>query len=199
MVWENNNLTEQHIFMGVKAVKRYLCCFATMLLVFVITDLCLGGELFRPEVQDTNQTTAILNRRNESREKLMESRDIEEENSKELGMLIASKSCEFVRAAFNGDKEKVSGMLSMDTEYCVAEDNSSYIRHVTKDLHVEGYMATDRKLVQVRHCWYIVENDGTITSEVEVDIEGEKAPQTWYIHFRKSLDDWKIFMLENGI
>ena len=60
-------------------------------------------------------------------------------------------------------------------------------------------MATDRKLVRVRENWHVTEEDGTITSGVEVFIEGEEKPQIWYIHYRKSFGRWKIFMLENGI
>ena len=81
----------------------------------------------------------------------------------------------------------------------VSLDNSSYIRYTAEGLHVEGYMATDRKLVQVRQSWYVIEDDGTITSGVEVEIEGEETPQIWYIHFRERFGQWKIYMLENGI
>jgi hypothetical protein len=60
-------------------------------------------------------------------------------------------------------------------------------------------MATDKKLLQVRQSWYVKEDDGTVTSGVEVEIEGEETVQTWYIHYRKILGRWKIFMLENGM
>jgi hypothetical protein len=83
--------------------------------------------------------------------------------------------------------------------HVVSKDKSSYIRYASEDLHVEGYMATDRNLLQVRQDWYVVQDDDTITSGVEVEIEGEKAPQIWYIHYKKSFGKWKIFMLENGV
>lgn len=120
-------------------------------------------------------------------------------NINELGEIIALESCKFVQAAFEIDKLKVENMLCKGTIYVISEDNSSYIRYTSKDLHVEGYMATDRKLVKVRQCWHVTEDDGTITSGVEVFIEGEEDPQIWYIHYRKSFGKWKIFMLENGI
>ena len=165
-------------------MKRYLYYFTTMLLVFAITDYCLGGALFGLKNQAPGNISASLSG---------------VKNAKELGELIASESCEFVQAAFSGDKAKVFDMLSGDTEYVVLEDDSSYIRYATGNLHVEGYMATDRELEKVSQNWYIIEDDGTITAGVEVGIEGEEACQIWYIHYRKSLDQWKIYMLENGI
>lgn len=180
-------------------MKRLLCYFATMLLVLAITDLCLGGELLGYRAEAPYGTSARLSGVENEPNKLKEQKEILEENLKELGRLIDSKSCDFVRAAFSRNKEKVDGMLTSDAEYLVMEDNSSYIRYISGDLHVEGYMATDRKLVQVRQSWYVIEDDGTITSGVEVAIEGEKYIQVWYIHYMKSLGQWKIFMLENGV
>lgn len=164
-------------------LKRWLQYFATMLFVIAITDFCLGGALikFGERVNDKEQeNTEVM-------------------NIDELDEFIASKSCEFVRAAFERDKVKVEDMLSKDTVYVVSEDNSGYIRYASKDMHVEGYMATDRELLMVRQCWHVTEEDGTITSGVEVFIEGEEEPQIWYIHYIKTFGRWKIFMLENGI
>ena len=96
-------------------------------------------------------------------------------NTDDLGEYIASKSCAFVRAAFERDKLKVEDMLCTGTIYVISEDNSSYIRYASKDMHVEGYMATDRKLVRARENWHVTEEDGTITSGVEVLIEGRKS------------------------
>lgn len=180
-------------------MKRYLCYFTTMLLVLVITDLCLDGELFRYGEQVPEGVSAGLSSMNTVGNQSRIQKETEDENVKELGQFIASESCRFVQAAFNGDKALIADMLSGDAEYLVSEDKSSYIRYATEDLHVEGYMATDRKLVQVRQSWYVIEDDGTITSGVEVGIEGEEDYQAWYIHFRKSVDQWKIYMLENGI
>ena len=190
---------EKYIVLGVNTVKRYLCYFATMIFVLAITDLCLGGELLRFGGEDPYSISTRLSGVENGSNKLTEQKEISEESLKELGKLIDSKSCDFVRAAFVRDKAKVDGMLTRDAEYLVMEDNSSYIRYVSGDLHVEGYMATDRKLVQVRQSWYVIEDDGTITSGVEVAIEGEKSIQVWYIHYMKSFGQWKIFMLENGI
>ena len=180
-------------------MKRYLCYFATMLLVLAITNLCLGGELFRTGVQSPDELSARSAEVSNPGNKLKGQKEIEEDDINKLGMLIASKSCEFVQSAFSMDKAGVARMLSEDAEYIVSEDKSSYLRYTTQDLHVEGYMATDKKLVQVRQSWYVIEDDGTITSEVEVFIEGEAAPQIWYIHYRRSFGQWKIFMLENGM
>ena len=180
-------------------MKRYLCYFATMLLVLAITDLCLGGELLRFGTENPYGISAGLSGVKNEPDKLKDQKELSEGNQEELGRLIDSKSCDFVRAAFDRDKAKVGSMLSKDTEYLIMKDNSSYIRYVSGDLHVEGYMATDRKLVQVRQSWHVIADDGTITSGVEVAIEGDKSIQVWYIHYMKSLGEWKIFMLENGV
>lgn len=172
-------------------MKRFLGWFATMLLVLAITDLGMGGSLFRPSVDQSEESPEEVVSVNLSREPIPE--------HEELGEVIAAESCAFVEAAFKGDRAKIASMLHKGTEYKVAEDKSSYIRYASDDMLVEGYMATNRKLVMVQHCWYLTEDDGTITSEVEVSIEGEEGVQTWYIHYRKVLGRWKIFMLENGI
>jgi hypothetical protein len=185
--------------MGVNAVKRYMNYFTTMLLVLVITDFCMGGELIGPEQQDPNEIPARLSSVNLSQSKFPKYEETTEISESELGEVIAVESCAFVEAAFRGDKAKVVDMLSKGTEYKVSENKSSYIRYTSEDLHVEGYMATDRKLLGVRQSWYVTEEDGTITSGVEVEIEGEEAIQIWYIHYRKIYGRWKIFMLENGM
>lgn len=184
-------------------MKRYFCYFATMLVVLAATDLCLGGGLLRLGESDYYDMSAGLNVVEDGPEKETMrseiSNEIPEENIKELGSLLESKSCDFVRAAFRRDKAKIKNMLAGGAEYFVTENDSSYIRYTSGDLHVEGYMATDKKLIQVRQCWFLMEDDGTITSAVEVAIEGEKSLQLWYIHYMKSFGQWKIFMLENGV
>lgn len=180
-------------------MKRFMYYFATLLLVLAMTDLFLGGTVFGPGGGMPEGISASLNGLNRTDGRPGNKDETGEEEIKELGEFIAAKSCEFVRAAFRRDRDKVAGMLSEDTEYLISKDNSSYIRYVTENLHVEGYMATDKKLEVVRHNWYVIENDGTITSGVQVKIEGEKDFQTWYIHYRKSFDEWKVYMLENGI
>lgn len=183
----------------VNMMKRCLCCFATMLLVLAVTDLSMGGVLFRYGYEEPQGISTSLN----SSESKLRSHQIQNEiagvNSKELGSLIEAKSCDFVRAAFNRDKDKVDSMLVEDAEFIITGNNSSFIRYVSGDLHVEGYMATDKKLLQVRQAWYVTEDDGTITSGVEVAIEGEEALQVWYIHYMKSFGQWKVYMLENGV
>lgn len=180
-------------------MKRYLCYFATMIVVFAITDFCMGGSLLRFREQIPDEASARLSSVSNAGIQKQEQADTEEPNEKELGEYIAEQSCAFVKAAFERDKAKVAGMLCEGTMHVVSKDKSSYIRYASEDLHVEGYMATDRNLLQVRQDWYVVQDDDTITSGVEVEIEGEKAPQIWYIHYKKSFGKWKIFMLENGV
>lgn len=170
-----------------------------MLLVLLITDLCMEGELLRPGENPAGDMPARLSSTNLTGSRVPEYEEETEIDAEELGDIIDAESCAFVEAAFRGDRSRVAAMLYKGTEYVVAADKSSYIRYTSGDLHVEGYMATDRKLLHVRQCWYVGEDDGTITSGVEVEIEGEETAQTWYIHYRKVLGRWKIFMLENGI
>jgi hypothetical protein len=167
-----------------------------MLLVLSITNLFLGGEMLRFGGAGPDKLSAGLIGVNNSENQPMGQKEPEEEDIKELGKLIASQSCKFVKAAFDRDKAKVVDMLSEDAEYIVSGDNSSYLRYTAPDLHVEGYMATDRKLVQVRQNWYIIEDDGTITSEVEVSIEGEDAPQSgkyscWKVECKREAEVWR--------
>ncbi|MGE5678711.1 MAG: hypothetical protein ACM3ZR_11715 [Pseudomonadota bacterium] len=178
-------------------MKRYMAYFTTMLLVLVISDFCMNGGLLRKEAQRPEDIPARLSSANIRSSQLPNLEEDWEEDSEELEEIIAAQSCAFVRAAFEGDKEKILGMLSVGTEYMVSKDKSSYIRYTSEDIHVEGYMATDKKLIKVSQNWYVEEDDGSITSEVEVQMEGEELPQTWYIHYRKILGRWKIFMLEN--
>jgi len=180
-------------------MKRFLGCFATMLLVFAITDFGMGGSLLRPGYEKPEEMSAGVSSVNLTGKRIPEYEALEVETDEELGEIIAAESCAFVEAAFEGDRSRVFSMLHKGTEYKVAEDKSSYIRYISEDMLVEGYMATNRKLLQVHQCWHVSEDDGTITSGVEVKIEGEESVQTWYIHYRKVLGRWKIFMLENGI
>lgn len=182
-----------------KAVKRYLQYLVAMILVLTITDFCLGGALSGSRGKISYDVPEGLRDVNNIKVRPEVQENTEVINIDELGEIIALESCKFVRAAFERDKLKVEDMLCKDTIYVISEDNSSYIRYTSKDLHVEGYMATDRELVKVKQCWHVKEDDGTITSGVEVFIEGEEDPQIWYIHYRKSFGKWKIFMLENGI
>lgn len=170
-----------------------------MLLVLAFTDFCLGGELLRPGTDKSDELSEEVSEVNNTESRSFGEKQTDEGSLEELGKLIAEQSCEFVRAAFDRDKARVAGMLSEDAEFMVSKDNASYIRYTFGELHVEGYMATDKKLADVRQSWFVMEDDGTIISEVEVFIEGEENPQTWYIHYRKSLDQWEIFMLENGM
>ena len=117
---------------------------------------------------------------------------------KNLDTFIGRRSIEFVITAFKKDTKKLSTMLALDAKYIISPDGSSFIRHVSNGTHVEGYMATDKKLMGVRHKWHLKESDGKLVSCVEVYVENEMDPQLWYIHYTKQGFGWKISMLENG-
>lgn len=180
-------------------MKRFLYYFATMLLVLMTTNIYMGGALFRfAAVDPTHEISAQVKFTDDVNANLGSETDMLAQE-KDLDTLINAKSREFVRLAFERDRGKIRKMLLKNTEYIVAENNSSYVRFTSDEIHVEGYMATDKKLISVTPKWHVKEADGTVTSGVEVEIEGEKAPQVWYIHYRKSFGQWKIYMLENGV
>lgn len=121
------------------------------------------------------------------------------DSAKQQENVISEKSHEFIAAAFRRDDAGVKKLLDPSAKLIRSKDGSSFIRYVENGVFVEGYMATDKKLVNTKQRWYIVEEDHTVTCSMEVYIEGNKSPELWYIHFRKVKDDWKIYMLENNI
>lgn len=118
---------------------------------------------------------------------------------KQIDAVIAVKSEAFIQAAFRKDTEKIDQLLDETAEYVESKDGSSFIRYIGSDIHVEGYMATDKKLIKTKQRWHMMEEDNTVTCSMEVYIEAVKSPQLWYLHFRKVENDWKLFMLENDI
>jgi hypothetical protein len=121
------------------------------------------------------------------------------EGIKQLDSTISEKSSQFITAAFSKDGNTMGQLLDLNTQYVKSEDGSSFIRYIGSGTHVEGYMATDKNLVRAKQRWHILEEDNTVTCSMEVYLENEKAPQLWYLHFRKIKEDWKIYMLENGV
>lgn len=120
-------------------------------------------------------------------------------NIKQIDSIISDKSETFIEAAFERDSQIIDSMLDNSAEYIKSPDGSSFIRHIGNDIHVEGYMATDKKLIKTKQRWHVIEDDETVTCSMEVYIEGAKSPQLWYLHFRKTNNDWKLFMLENDV
>lgn len=112
---------------------------------------------------------------------------------------ITKKSYDFVTAAFARDDASIKKLMDSSTTYIRSKDGSSFIRYVENGVLVEGYMATDKKLINAKLKWYVEQSDHTIICSMEVYIEGIKSPELWYIHYRKVKDDWKIYMLENNI
>lgn len=132
-------------------------------------------------------------------ERIQKKYNLSPENIKKLDADISERSSQFITAAFNKDQKAIGQMLDLDTQYIKSQDGSSFIRYIGNGTHVEGYMATDKKLIKSKQRWHVLEEDNTVTCSMEVYIEDEKTPQLWYLHFRKVKDDWKIYMLENGV
>lgn len=118
---------------------------------------------------------------------------------KQIDKAITEKSDDFIQAAFRRDSKSIEQMLDDSAKYIQSKDGSGFIRFVGTDIHVEGYMATNKRLIKAKQRWYVTEDDQTITCSMEVYIEDTQSPQLWYLHFKKVKDDWKLFMLENGI
>ncbi|MGB7605235.1 MAG: hypothetical protein WBL93_07130 [Lutisporaceae bacterium] len=131
--------------------------------------------------------------------KLQKKPQVQNYNEKQMEALISDKSYDFVIAAFGRDDIRIKQMLAPTAKYIKSKDGSSFIRCVENGVHVEGYMATDKRLNKTKQRWHMQEDDQTITCSMEIYIENNKLPQLWYIHFKKVQDDWRIYMLENDI
>lgn len=181
-------------------MKRFFYSAATLLLMLLMTNLYLGDSLLEPQTLPETARNPIRTAMAES----MESGarvlpDIDSLKQKQLDYLIEKKSLEFVITAFSRDAKKMGSLLAKGTAYILLPEGDSYIRYISGEQHVEGYMATDKALLEVKHKWYVEGDRGTIISGLELRIEEETAPQTWFIHFRKVFGQWRVFMLENGI
>lgn len=120
-------------------------------------------------------------------------------NIKQLEGIISNKSGAFVEAVFQADSSAINNLLDSSAKYVKSKDGSSFIRYIGDGIHVEGYMATDKKLLKTKQRWHVLEDDNTVTCSMEIYIEDLKSPQLWYLHFKQVKDDWKIYMLENDI
>jgi hypothetical protein len=118
---------------------------------------------------------------------------------KQIDHIISDKSGEFVQAVFDKNDVNIEKLLDSNAEYIRSKDGSSFIRYIGNGVHVEGYMATDKKLVKAIQRWHVIQDDETVTCSMELILEDMKAPQLWYLHFKKVNSEWKIFMLENDI
>lgn len=120
-------------------------------------------------------------------------------NIRQLESIITNKSGAFVEAVFQADNSTINNLLDSSAKYVKSKDGSSFIRYIGNGMHVEGYMATDKKLLKTKPRWHVLEDDNTVTCSMEIYIEDMKSPQLWYLHFKQVKNDWKIYMLENDI
>jgi hypothetical protein len=120
-------------------------------------------------------------------------------NIRQIESIITSKSDEFVEAAFQADSRTMNNLLDSSAKYVKSKDGSSFIRYIGEGIHVEGYMATDKKLLNAKPRWHVLEDDNTVTCSMEIYIKDMKYPQLWYLHFKQVGKDWKVYMLENDI
>lgn len=167
--------------------------------VFAYTSLINSSDIVLSLIKRLNITyiapRAYLNLAGKLQKKLI----TQNYNKRQTEALIADKSYDFVIAAFGRDDIKIKQMLAPTAQYIKSKDGSSFIRSVENGVHVEGYMATDKKLNKTKQRWNMQEEDQTITCSMEVYIENNRVPELWYIHFKKVQNDWRIYMLENDI
>jgi len=102
----------------------------------------------------------------------------------------------FVKSSFAKEEENIKSILSEKTSYIKSPDDSSFLRCVDGEQHVEGYMATDKILNGFRQKWAYIEGDEAIVG-MEILLEGEKAPLLWCLYYKKVNGVWKLYMLEN--
>lgn len=102
----------------------------------------------------------------------------------------------FVKYSFAKDEDNIKAILSEKTSYIKSPDDSSFLRCVDGEQHVEGYMATDKTLTGFRQKWAYIEGDEAIVG-MEIILEGEKSPLLWCLYYKKINGVWKLYMLEN--
>jgi hypothetical protein len=102
----------------------------------------------------------------------------------------------FVKYGFAKDEESIKKFLADKTFYIISPDGSAFIRRIDGEQHVEGYMATDKALSNYRQKWFYTEEDEAILG-LEIAVEGQIKPLTWYLYFKKVKNVWKLYMLEN--
>lgn len=141
-------------------------------LVFVLTYFLLGGDIAT---------------------KVKQVKPIENRNS------FDKLSREFINAVYSGNKNIIEDQLARGTSYIKSSDGSSIIRFDDGKTLVEGYMATDKKLMSMRQKWHTTEDNGAYVSSMEVYVKGDSWPLTWNIYFIEENKKWKIHMVENGI
>lgn len=182
-----------------KVLIAIILVLVIMANIFAYIGVINGSSAIVKLVQTTNLAYAAPKVYSYIADKVKHNPGPSDYSAKQLEELIYKKSLSFVTAAFSKDDAKVKQLLDSSAKYIRSKDGSSFIRYIGGGIHVEGYMATDRKLIYAKQRWYLLEDDNTITCCIEVYIEGNKAPEFWYLHYKKVKNDWKLYMLENEI
>lgn len=178
----------------------------TLCLAFLGTSFALGKNHLG-QLLTIIKKSPIYNRiaDNKDSEKNMD-RDM---NKKPDGGKVAEKSSDepiketieniskrFITYCFARNETNVNSMLAKDTDYIKSPDGSSFIRYTGEGLLVEGYMDTDKNLVDCRQRWCYIEGDNAMAG-VEITLKGQEVPVIWYLYYKKENGQWKIYMLEN--
>jgi len=180
--------------------------FATLCLAFFGTSFALGknhlGQLLTIIKKSPIYNRIADNKDSEKNmdkdmEKKPDNRKVAEKSSDEpIKETIENISRKFITNCFARNETNVNSMLSKDTDYIKSPDGSSFIRYTGEGLLVEGYMDTDKNLVDCRQRWCYIEGDNAMAG-VEITLKGQDVPVIWYLYYKKENGQWKIYMLEN--
>lgn len=110
--------------------------------------------------------------------------------------VIRGLSEKFITYCFAKSENNIDALLSQNTDYIKSPDGSSFIRYTDGHQHIEGYMATDKSLIDYKQRWCYVEGD-TALAGLEITLEGSSKPVIWYLHYKRENGQWKLYMLEN--
>lgn len=180
--------------------------FGTLCLAFFGTSFALGKNHLG-QLMTIIEKSPIYNRNKNNNdidkeiEKYMENKPdggkvAEKSWDEPIKETIENISKKFITNCFARNETNVNSMLSKDTDYIKSPDGSSFIRYTGEGLLVEGYMDTDKNLVDYRQRWCYVEGDKAMAG-IEITLKGQDVPVIWYLYYKKENGQWKLYMLEN--
>ncbi len=194
-----DNTNKTHV-LEVIQLRKYFGGFTVMAFAMIAVIAVLNIFIYKPNIQnskaakDLSTSIGKLIQEDADRVKISEG-----DKEPDIEAAITAKCESFVNLAFAKDEKSIKKLLAKSAAYIKNKDGSSFIRHVSRMNHVEGYMATDKTLKSSKQKWYIENHEGTITTCVEIILKESADPIHWYLHFQNADGDWELFMLENDL
>ena len=182
---------------GNKNIRFYLII---VMIIWIISFFSLGkghignffAKLVNPEISENEYNHKFGD--NECIEKSENLNKSEFVINKDSTVEVLSEM--FVKSSFAKNEDNIKAILSEKTSYIKSPDDSSFLRCVDGEQHIEGYMATDKILNGFRQKWAYIEGEEAIVG-MEILLEGEKKPLLWCLYYKKINGVWKLYMLEN--